>query len=215
MYLTGLWRVSGAAAIIPDLLVFLAAIKQFFRSYSHWQKCCPCNGSLSIQFEFTDGYEMMHKGCSNKEEVPYCFSRSSVKFQSRRGKKSMIWLRFERFWVTTPVWIHSWLWCHIFFSLTMSAPGQPQVITVRRISKPLNLTSRTQRCVIILGGLQVLLGVACIAFGSLALKWNTPVAIIAPRIWGGIFVSDISAQITARFLQILLAIFDNAIPVVT
>ena len=33
-----------------------------------------------LQFEFTDGYEMMHKVCSSIEEVPYCFSRSSIKF---------------------------------------------------------------------------------------------------------------------------------------
>ena len=36
---------------------------------------------LSLQFGITDGYEMMHKAWSNIEEVPYCFSRSSVKFQ--------------------------------------------------------------------------------------------------------------------------------------
>ena len=33
------------------------------------------------QFEFTNGYEMMHKAWSSIEDVPYCFSRSSVKFQ--------------------------------------------------------------------------------------------------------------------------------------
>ena len=26
-----------------------------------------------LQFEFTDGYEMMHKDWSSIEEVPYCF----------------------------------------------------------------------------------------------------------------------------------------------
>ena len=31
-----------------------------------------------LQFEFTNGYEMMHKTWSSTEEVPYCFSRSSV-----------------------------------------------------------------------------------------------------------------------------------------
>ena len=40
-----------------------------------------------IQFEFTDGCEMMHKAWSNIEEVPYCFSRASVKFQGHTGQK--------------------------------------------------------------------------------------------------------------------------------
>ena len=31
--------------------------------------------------EFTNGYKMMHKAWSSIVEVPYCFSRSSVKFQ--------------------------------------------------------------------------------------------------------------------------------------
>ena len=28
---------------------------------------------LKLQFDFTDGYEMMHKALSSMEEVPYCF----------------------------------------------------------------------------------------------------------------------------------------------
>ena len=28
---------------------------------------------LKLQFDFTDGYEMMHKALSSIEEVPYCF----------------------------------------------------------------------------------------------------------------------------------------------
>ena len=31
------------------------------------------------QFEFTDGYEMMHKAWYSIEEVSYCFSRSPIK----------------------------------------------------------------------------------------------------------------------------------------
>ena len=37
--------------------------------------------------EFTNGYEMMHKAWSSMEEVPYCFSRSSVKLQGHTAKK--------------------------------------------------------------------------------------------------------------------------------
>ena len=39
-----------------------------------------------LQFEFTDGCEMMHKAWSKIEEVPYCFSRSS-NFKVTRDKK--------------------------------------------------------------------------------------------------------------------------------
>ena len=42
---------------------------------------------LSLQFEFTNGYEMMHKACSSIEEMPYCLSISSVKFQGHTVKK--------------------------------------------------------------------------------------------------------------------------------
>ena len=42
---------------------------------------------LSLQFEFTNGYEMMPKARSSIEEVPYCFSRSSVKLQGHTAKK--------------------------------------------------------------------------------------------------------------------------------
>ena len=38
---------------------------------------------LQLQFEFTNGYEMMHKAWSSIEEVPYCCSMSSIKFQGR------------------------------------------------------------------------------------------------------------------------------------
>ena len=42
---------------------------------------------LYLQFEITDGYEMMHKAWSSIEEVPYCFSRSSVKFPGHTALK--------------------------------------------------------------------------------------------------------------------------------
>ena len=38
-------------------------------------------------FEFTNGLEMMHKAWSRVGEVPYCFSRSSVKFHGRTALK--------------------------------------------------------------------------------------------------------------------------------
>ena len=44
---------------------------------------------LYLQFEITDGYEMMHKDWRSIEEVPYCFSSLSVKFQGHTAKKNI------------------------------------------------------------------------------------------------------------------------------
>ena len=44
---------------------------------------------LQLKFEFTNGYEIMHKACSSIEEVAYCFSKSSVKFQGHITKKKI------------------------------------------------------------------------------------------------------------------------------
>ena len=41
---------------------------------------------LSLQFEFTYGDEIMHKAWCCLEEVPYWFSRSSVKFRGHTAK---------------------------------------------------------------------------------------------------------------------------------
>ena len=46
-------------------------------------------------FEFTDGFEMMHKIWSGIEQVPYCFSRSSIKFQGHTGRQSTICLQLQ------------------------------------------------------------------------------------------------------------------------
>ena len=42
---------------------------------------------LSTQFEFTDGFEITHKDWYSLDEVPYCFSGSSVKFLCHMGWK--------------------------------------------------------------------------------------------------------------------------------
>ena len=44
---------------------------------------------LLLQFELTNGYEMMHKVWSSVEEVPYCLLRSSTKFQGHLGQKKI------------------------------------------------------------------------------------------------------------------------------
>ena len=42
---------------------------------------------LQLQFEFTNGYEMIHKAWSSIEKMPYCFWGSSVKFLGHTAKK--------------------------------------------------------------------------------------------------------------------------------
>ena len=71
-------------------LLFFKVIRQISRSHSSKnRRIWPRLGvsGLWLQFEFTNGYEMMHKAWSSIEEVPYCFSRSSVKFQGHTALK--------------------------------------------------------------------------------------------------------------------------------
>ena len=52
----------------------------------------------------------MHRAWWSLEEVPYCFSRSSGKFQGHTAKKKSSDLtQIGRFRTVTPVWIHQWL----------------------------------------------------------------------------------------------------------
>ena len=41
---------------------------------------------LQLQFEFTDGFEMMHKAWCSVEDLPYCFLRSPIKFQGLNSR---------------------------------------------------------------------------------------------------------------------------------
>ena len=50
---------------------------------------------LLLLFEFTNGYQMMHKAWSGIAEVPYYFARSSVKFQ---GHTSIKIVEFDANW---------------------------------------------------------------------------------------------------------------------
>ena len=66
-----------------------------------------------LQFEFTYDDKMMQKACCSLGEVPYCLSRSTIKFQGHTAKK------IGYLHTITPVWIHQWLrndtqtWCSI------------------------------------------------------------------------------------------------------
>ena len=72
------------------VLLFFKVICQISRSHgSKNLRIWPKFGisGLLLQFEFTNGYEMIHKAGSSIEEVPYCFSRSYVKFQGHTALK--------------------------------------------------------------------------------------------------------------------------------
>ena len=58
-----------------------------------WPKLCV--SGLYLQFGITDASEMMHKAWSSIEEVPYCLSRSSVKFQ---GHTALKFVEFDPNW---------------------------------------------------------------------------------------------------------------------
>ena len=71
-------------------VLFFKVIRQISRSHgSKNRQIWPKLGvsGLLLQFEFTNGYEMMHKAWSSIEEVPYCFSRSSFKFHGHTALK--------------------------------------------------------------------------------------------------------------------------------
>ena len=70
-------------------LLFFKATRQISRSHgSKNRRIWPKLGvsGQQLQFEFTDGYEMLHKAWNSKGEVPYCFPRSSIKFQGHTGQ---------------------------------------------------------------------------------------------------------------------------------
>ena len=70
-------------------LLFCKVIGQISRSHgSKNRRIWPKLGvsGQQLQFEFTDGYEMLHKAWNSKGEVPYFFPRSSIKFQGHTGQ---------------------------------------------------------------------------------------------------------------------------------
>ena len=72
------------------VLLFFKVMCQSSRSHGSknrrfWPKLAV--SGLYLLFGIINGYEMMHKAWSSIEEVPYCFSRSSVKFQGHTALK--------------------------------------------------------------------------------------------------------------------------------
>ena len=70
-------------------LLFFKVIRQISRSHGSKNRIWPRLGvsGLKLQFEYTNGYKMMHKAWSSIEEVSYCFSWSSVNFQGHTALK--------------------------------------------------------------------------------------------------------------------------------
>ena len=82
--------VYGLMILRRGALLFFKVIRQISRWHgSKKRRIWPRLGvsGLLLQFEFTNDYEMMHKAWSSIGEVPYCFWRSSVKFQGHTAKK--------------------------------------------------------------------------------------------------------------------------------
>ena len=79
-------------------LLFFKVICQISRSHcSRNSQIWPRLGvsGLLLKFYFTNGYEMMHKAWSSREEVLYRFSRSYVKLQGHTALKIV---DFDRNW---------------------------------------------------------------------------------------------------------------------
>ena len=93
-----------AWSIIEKVPYFCKVIRQISRSHGSknrriWPRLAV--SGLSLKFEFTNVYEMLHKAWSSIEEVPYCFSRSPVKFLGHTAQNLSILTRIERFRTVT------------------------------------------------------------------------------------------------------------------
>ena len=78
-----------------------------------------CNSSL------TDGYEMLHKAWNREGEMPYCFPRSSIKFQGHTGQNftdfDPNWAfpdykpvaAFKSLWFALFIWTLYWIQPHL------------------------------------------------------------------------------------------------------
>ena len=97
---------------------------EIFKNYYQWQKWCPCKRSdvkvTEVKTQFNRFQTVtpvwIHIWWWNDaqslsiEEVPYCFSRSSVKLQGHTVQKiCQFFTQIERFRIVTPVWIDRWI----------------------------------------------------------------------------------------------------------
>ena len=87
-----IWQWNDAQSLMllrRGALLFFKVIRQISRSCrtkNHQFWAALRVSGLQLKFDFTHGFEMMHKAWCSKEEVPYCFPRSSIKFQGHTGQ---------------------------------------------------------------------------------------------------------------------------------
>ena len=63
-----------------------------------------------LKLEFTYDDEMIHKACCCLGEVPYRYSKSSLKCQGHTAKNISILTKIWCFRTVAPIWTHRWLW---------------------------------------------------------------------------------------------------------
>ena len=88
-----IWRWNDAQSLTllgRGALLYFKVICQISRP--HWTKNRRFPSELGVsglhlQFEFTNGYKMMHKAWSSTGEVPYCFPMLFFKCQGHTGQK--------------------------------------------------------------------------------------------------------------------------------
>ena len=81
-----IWQWNDAQSFMwlrKGALSFSKVICQISRSH----RTKITNFNPNWMFNFTNCFEMMHKAWHDIEGVPYCFSRSSIKFQGHAGQK--------------------------------------------------------------------------------------------------------------------------------
>ena len=92
---TPVWMMHKAWCGLEEVLYYFSRSSIKFRGHTDKKNLFwPELGvsGLSLKFEFTNGYEIMHRAWSSIEQLPSCFSRSFVKFQGHTGQKN------RRFW---------------------------------------------------------------------------------------------------------------------
>ena len=68
------------------MFLLLFVIHQITRSHGPKHRRQLEISGLQLQFEFTDGYEMMRKSWSGMEELPYCFRGHASNFKVTRAE---------------------------------------------------------------------------------------------------------------------------------
>ena len=74
---------SRSALLFVKVIQLISSMVTQTGNRRFWPKLSV--SKLYLCFQFTDVYKIMHKAWSGIEEVPFCFSRSPVKYQGHTG----------------------------------------------------------------------------------------------------------------------------------